>query len=489
MLAYFHRTIRMAVDQTPIRTVLRGLNPSVAHRAADKPNIDEIYAPPHHAVALSADRALVIGGRGVGKSFWAAVLAAAEAREIAAKAYPLLRLDRLDVSLGFHEAAFGSEGVAPSPAALKAALEIAHDPVSIWRSVLMKALVANVGPTKLVDRVKWLETDPESFEDALLKEDAARAKRERPLLLVFDALDVLATDWETIRKLTTALARLALEMSARRAIRLKLFMRRDQFMDMRRSTFADFSKLRTAAVELEWRPVDLYGALFTRLWGDPNAHRVLRKLGRTIPLSMPEGDLPSDLKDDPKKQEVLFAALAGEFMGTNRKRGRTYTWVPKHLADAHGETSLRSFLIALREAAERANRPGLAIDSHGLNAGVLKASGTRREELKEDHPWVEDALEALSGLTVPCDEEEMLSRWRDGNVLPRIRRRRDPQRPAAPLQLEVPDYGTPEQGLLSALIDLGVVERRAGMRVNVPDIFRVAARMKRKGGVALPRRS
>ena len=37
-------------------------------------------------------------------------------------------------------------------------------------------------------------------------------------------------------------------------------------------------------------------------------------------------------------------------MGTNRRRGKTYTWLPNHLADAKGQVSPRSFLIAVREA-------------------------------------------------------------------------------------------------------------------------------------------
>jgi hypothetical protein len=464
------------------------LNPSVAHKAADKPSIEEIYSPPRHADALDPNRALVIGGRGVGKSFWAAVLANKDSRAAAAESYPKLSLDRLEVALGFHEGALGTEAVAPSPAALKTALDIVDDPASIWRSVLLKVIAPELGPKKLRERVKWLEEDPETFEDALLQADNKLDRDGRTLLIVFDALDVLATDWETIRKLTLGLSRLALEMGSRQAIRLKLFMRRDQYEDMRQTTFADFSKLRTAAVELEWDAVDLYGVLFTRLWRDSKANPVLSKLGRNVGIAITGSDLPRFLKTDETKQAALFATFAGEFMGASGKRGRTYTWVPKHLADAHGETSLRSFLIALREAAKRAtDRQELAIDHQGINAGVLSASDTRREELKEDHPWVEDALAALDGLTVPCAVSEMIDRWHDAHSLDKIRNRTHRERPAVPIQLELADAAIPEMALIDALSDLGVIERRDQDRINVPDIFRVAAKMKRRGGVA-PRR-
>lgn len=477
------------IDQEPIRSALRRLNPSVAHRAADKPNVSEIYSPPRHADALDPNRALVVGGRGVGKSFWAAVLADAESRAAAARAYPSLNLAALDVVLGFHEGALGTASAAPSPAALKSALRATTDATAIWRSVLIKAIAPDVGPEKLTERAQWIIDDPEEYENHLIAADKERTSRRRTILVVFDALDVLATDWETVRELTRGLARLALEIGSRRSIRMKLFMRRDQYEDMARSTFTDFSKLMTARVLLEWAPIDLYGALFTRLARDSESSATLSQLARDAGILLDGDDLPLALRIDEEQQSRLFATFASEYMGSDKKRGRTYSWVPKHLADAFGETSLRSFLIALREAADRASMDQrIAIDYQGINAGVLRASDTRREELKEDHPWVDDALGALSGLTVPCAEAELIALWQAAGTVDSIKERSDSERPAAPIQLEL-YQGDGEQALLQALIDLGVIELRNNLRVNVPDIFRVAANIKRKGGVApRPRR-
>jgi hypothetical protein len=267
-------------------------------------------------------------------------------------------------------------------------------------------------------------------------------------------------------------------------------MRQDQFQDIRRmAAFADFSKLFTAKVELDWNSVDLYGLLFSRLLHDRKSSEVFTRLCQQEEIAIQDGNLPNSLKEDEERQEAIFGTIAGAFMGTNKKRGRTYTWLPKHLADAHGETSLRSFLIALREAALQAgDRLDTAVDYKAINAGVQKASDTRREELKEDHPWVEDALDALEGLTVPCLEQEIIDRWRDAKTLERINQRDSLAKPAAPIQLESKDYEPPEKALVVALLDLGVVERRDQERVNVPDIFRVAAKMKRRGGVAPKKR-
>lgn len=471
--------------------MLKSLHPSVAHKAAEAPSLEELYAPASHADALDPERALVVGGRGVGKSFWAAVLADETARSKAAELYPQLQLDKWDVRLGFHEGAQGAGTLAPSPASLKRALALVEDPTWIWRSVVLAALAPEKGPRRLSERVEWLQNDPETYDEIIFDKDRPSLE-SRKLLLVFDALDVLANDWDTIRKLTIGLARVALEMSSRNSIRIKMFMRTDQFEDMRRKTFSDFSKLRTGAVELDWKWTDLYGALFTRLWRADISEKSAKEIAKSFRLET-VGDLPMVLRRDENIQQKFFSAFAGEFMGTNRKRGLTYTWVPKHLADGHGDTSLRSFLIAIKEAAGAAqDRTMLAIDYVGINQGVLKASETRREEIQEDHPWIQDALAPLGGLTVPCEEEEILIRWEHDKVIDKIQSRSDPERPAAPIQLSIVDlefdHWAGEVALMEALIGLGIAERRAYDRINIPDIYRVAAKIKRKGGVAPKRR-
>lgn len=483
------------IDQSSIRSVMKALNPSVAHRAAETPDINEIYAPPSHADALDPDRALVVGSRGVGKSFWAAVLADQKTRAAAAAAYPKLNLNSFDVSLGFHEGSIATNSIAPTAPVLKVALALCDDPAWIWRSVVMKALAPGEGPERLTERVKWLMGDPEEYTEFIGAAESRLLDSGRRALIVFDALDVMANDWNTIRDLTVGLARVALELVSSKTIRVKMFMRRDQFNDMRQKTFADFSKLRTAAVELDWSYKDLFGALFSRLWQDNRSSDAVTALATEAGIVGKKSDgVPVVLRDDEVAQERLFALIAGEFMGVNAKRGRTYLWLPRHLADGHGETSLRSFLIALKEAAESTSDLNpLAVDRVSINQGVLKASQTRREEIKEDHPWVEDAIPPLEGLVVPCADQELISRWHDNDTVAKIRRRHDPERPAAPVQLStLADDDTPraaEAALLQALEELGVIERRGEGRVNVPDIFRVTAKIKRKGGLAPRRRS
>jgi hypothetical protein len=284
-------------DQTSIREVMKAINPSVAHRAAETPDIREIYPPPSHADILDPDRALVVGSRGVGKSFWASVLNDPGTRVAAAEAYPKLRIDRFDVYLGFHESAGGADSIAPAASTLKRALEVSEDPVWIWRSVVLKALRPDLGPSRLTDRIRWLQEDPEEYEDIKASPENQLAAQGRKALIIFDALDVMATDWAVIRSLTVGLARVALELVSSRTLRIKMFMRRDQFNDMRRKTFADFSKLRTAAVELNWSYPDLFGALFSRLWRDDRSKKAIREIARNVGISSTLDTTPRSIRE------------------------------------------------------------------------------------------------------------------------------------------------------------------------------------------------
>jgi hypothetical protein len=72
------------------------------------------------------------------------------------------------------------------------------------------------------------------------------------------------------------------------------------------------------------------------------------------------------------EQRTLFEAIAGQWMGPDRRRGSTYLWLVGHLADAKGETSPRSFVLALKEAARRTRdryRDGYALHYRGSRMG------------------------------------------------------------------------------------------------------------------------
>jgi hypothetical protein len=172
-------------------------------------------------------------------------------------------------------------------------------------------------------------------------------------------------------------------------------------------------------------------------------------------------------------------------MGSNKKRGRVYTWLPLHLSDAAQTCSPRSFLTAWKKAAEHHPAPvGRAVDHLGLQEGVRWASRSRLEELYEDYPWIQPALKALRRQFVPMEREQLLDIWAAEHVIDTIREKAS-QESRTPVKFLA---GDEPSALLSSMRDVSVMEERANGKINVPDIFRVEAAILRKGGVAVPKR-
>lgn len=473
-----------------IRHALAGLDPASSHEPTQAPEVGRIYTPSGHEAALDPDRSLVVGGRGSGKTFWSSALAGPESRAYAARVYPRTRLENCQVKLGFAGVDITRDG-APSPEILDELIDRdGHDPTMVWRAVVLFHAAAAIGeplPASWRDVLPWVAEDAQRVQATLRRVDETLARQDRRLLVVFDALDRVGRNWDEIRKRTKALLRIVLAFRSYRAIHLKVFLRTDQIADPAVTDFPDASKIVGARVALSWERRDLYGLAYLLLANDPTcsdefSRLVERSIQRHLAEETPR-DLPIALKDDEAEQETLFAAIAGRHMGRDPRRGRTYTWLHNHLADAHGQVSPRSFLVALNAAAS--NRPApadTAIDPKGIHAGVKRASELRVEQLREEHGWIGQALEPLADLRVPCQQTDMLARWRQAGTVQDIRAGAGTGGFLEPLEFVTssPD----ESALIDALRRLGVLERRPDGRINMPDIFRVAAQMLRRGGVS-----
>jgi hypothetical protein len=110
-------------------------------------------------------------------------------------------------------------------------------------------------------------------------------------------------------------------------------------------------------------------------------------------------------------------------------------------------------------------------------------------ELREDHWWIDDVLNPLQGKTVPCPPEEFVTAWKGDNTLSRLKKEHDALvNPSsgnqAPSLMPAHVDSDKEEGLIKALEEIGVVEIRPNRKINVPDLYRVGALVKRKGGVA-----
>jgi hypothetical protein len=438
----------------------------------------------------------------MGKSFWSAALVNDDTRQYIAKSYPRLQLDRCLVSLGFAGVDADANG-APSKEELDDLIDSdGHDPQKVWRAVILNGIFRHVPPDVNVPRklrggdglVAWVTEDAARVQLLLRSLDDRLAQEHRRIVIVFDALDRLGSDWRDIRERTRALLQVALAMRTYRAIKVKIFLRVDQAEDGGIASFPDASKLLSlgARVDLTWEHRDLFGLLYTLLLNDDVAHNAFVSIVRKatgIVIAAKDGAvslLPVQLKDSESFQSQIFIALAGRYMGSSATKGRTYTWLHKHLADAHGRVSPRTFLEAVRKASDYrgVTDSELAISPAGLRFGIQSASDVRVTQLREEYRWIDSVLEPLADQQVPCPAEQLYERWIDAGTVGRIAGSKG--KFLEPIEFSEDDAARPVM-ILHALLRIGIAERRSDGRINIPDIYRVAAKMLRKGGIA-PRR-
>lgn len=268
-----------------------------------------------------------------------------------------------------------------------------------------------------------------------------------------------------------------------------MFLRSDQVAATEVADFPDASKVLSSAVELSWPRHELYGLLWHYL-----ANGESGDLFRDFLQDGDGGWQPTDVgqrrlfavprsfmrEEDQRKK---FHGIAGPWMGRGPKRGFPYTWIPNHLGDTEERVSPRSFLAALRAAADdTASRyPDwqYALHYDGIKQGVRRASRIRVAEIREDYPWMDLVLTPLQGVIVPCSFEEITERWRTSGVLDHLSE--DVEQNAVKLPPSRIEEGP--DGVRGDLESLGIFQRMRDGRVNIPDVFRVGYGLGRKGGV------
>lgn len=475
-------------DFSAIRAAIASFEPSPRVEPNETISVERAFLPEGHRGVLDLRRQLVVGNRGMGKSFWTHALLSPDLRGRLADVYGHRLLTGTDVVVGYN----GSDKVSPTAPTIDEVTSLLASgvhPDLIWRAVLIriasKYLPDRAGRS-LDDVIVCLQDDPNLYSVVLSAADDELARTGSTLLVVFDALDRLGRDWDSIRRLTRALLSLAVGLQSFSSIRSKIFMRVDLFSDQDLFRFPDSSKIKNDHVNLIWRPTELYGLLLFELLRNDLSREPLEMLATRERVSEALPRAGVDSWTHAAAQAPLINGIAGEFMGSNKKRGQVYTWVPLHLSDAAQTCSPRSFIIAWKKAAEHPPAPdGRAVDHLGLLDGVRSASTSRLLELYEDYPWIQPALEALRRQFVPMEREQLLDIWESQGVIKAIRETASTEPRFTPVKFLV---GDELSALLSSMRDVGVMEERANGKINVPDIFRVEAEILRKGGVAVPKR-
>lgn len=471
-------------DMARVRAAVQHAIPFTTANYGNLPKPSEVYVPPSHLKALRLDCNLVIGARGVGKSFWASALSSTAVRDLLGKS--LRELDTARVSTGF--------GMQPQPDdypdgdTFSALIRDGNEPYQVWRAVvsrwLRKRARIDIPASSWTETLNWVKENPESFARLLLAASESFARDGKSGLIVFDALDRTSSNWQEMDKIVRDLLRLVLHLKSYNGLHGKVFLREDQY-GRSVTAFPDASKLDATRVELTWAIHDLHGLLWQTLCNAEEAHgEVCRSLYTDVAGKPPKNVDNRYILDDPARRETslqrtLFEQLAGPWMGRDRRRGVPYVWAVSHLADGNGRTSPRSFLSAIRSAAndseERYPSHQYPLHYESIKRGVQKASEIRVAEISEDYPWVRTVMGPLEGLTVPCQFSAIKELWIE--TLPQ----------------GAPNLGTPSlppqhasegwNGVRTDLERLGVFDTKRDGRIDMPDLYRVGFGLGRKGGV------
>jgi hypothetical protein len=462
----------------------------------------QLFLPWTHQKALQLDCSLVIGARGVGKTAWATALLASHDDQPSAALLRLLFPHSLRTVAGFSDRDHDSH---PPTPVFDALMRDQVDPYNIWLAIVLRSLQTVSTPLpkeSWAASASWVGDHLEEAWGMVSQANQALGTANTHQLFVFDALDRVSRDgnWLHVSAAIKALLRLVLELKNFKYLHVKVFLRTDQY---NRGSFADLpdiAKIRATRVELLWSLIDLHALLWQCLCnGPPSATREAFRTWclRSSPASLfgspgeavtpisPEArwELPLPVQQEESVQRQLFERLAGRRMGSGTRRGVPYTWIVNHLADAQGQATPRSFLTAIRKAAEesiyRFGDTEHPLHYEGLKRGVQVASTMRIDELKEDHPWLPELMRPFSERRslVPFIEEVFEHVLNDafGSVpegVPGLADR---------LPKDLRNQGI--YGLTTYLAQLGLLTPMQDHRLNMPDIYRIGFKLGRRGGI------
>jgi hypothetical protein len=473
-------------DVSKIRNALIEAIPYTTANYGETPGIEHVYTPPAHEKALRLEASLVIGSRGVGKSFWTAAINDEKIRSELGNS--IHELKNTSVYIGFSTK--DDIDAYPDKETFTQLLGQGFTPYEIWRAVaarwMSKTTCSYIPSRDWSDTVEWVRDNPEQVTRLFQSANAVFELEDKRALILFDALDRCSDNWQEMDNIVRDLLRVTLWLKSYSKIYTKVFLRTDQFprqiMD-----FPDASKIWAAKVELTWQIHDLHGLLWQLLCnaqGERGA--ILRNLYEKAVGQPPiqggsnSWSLANKVKRDEPEQRKLFQKLAGSYMGKDQRRGIPYVWVVRHLADGKGQTSPRSFLAAIRSAAEDSlgKYPDYkdALHYESIKRGVQEASSIRIKEVAEDYPWITELLNPLERLNVPCEFSAIEERW-DSEFLKGLGTLTSKNR-LPPQNLK---EGWP--GIRKDLERIGLFEMLQDGRVNMPDLYRIGFRLGRKGGV------
>jgi len=344
----------------------------------------------------------------------------------------------------------------------------------ISQSEMMTLPGAEIG--KVVEAFRSLESKPLLALDDL---DRALEERDRWAVVSYDELDIVGGyDWESMIASIRGLVGFWANYSRRWArIRPKIFLRTDLFRRHGQSLGADLIKLAANRAEITWSDRNLYAMLVKRI---ANASSRLAAYCHQSRLAFEEDDdlglIPRLRKDTDAKP--LIEKIAGQFMGANLKKGRTFTWLLTHVRDGNKHAIPRALVRLIEEAASQEKERSLATYGRILDPRSIRRAldVVSREYVLQvnthELPWLPGVERRLKGQGVPMDRraiENLLSKDWNGPWDQAGSGVRAPADNAAQLT--------------DLLLEIGVLGSRSKKKLDVPDLFLAGLGLTRKGGV------
>lgn len=470
----------------------------------------DVYVPISHLQALNPDRMVVEGMRGSGKSFWTGVLVNPELRR-SLGSQPLgidLRAALANITHS-HAIALDTPTAArtfPSISELPQLLALPGvTPETIWSVAILRLFPVDplLEMPQSTDTynlwqapIAWAGQNPGRIARALDLLDQRLVSVNETALVMFDALDRASHDLAEVSSITAGLLRVMLNLRFAKGLRLKAFIREDVLAQAGVSV-VDGSKLLNNKVKLQWTQADLYGLAFYRIAQHSSTFRTQFERIAKVAWKLNAGRYQCDAADDPSTQKLLWRILVGDYMGKAATKGHSYPYIFNHLSDGLGRVAPRTFLTALHAAIASAStqyseKPHV-IHHEAIKDGVREASTARVTELHEEYQWIDPALQCIKDQqkTVPIDRSDLEKIWLKNNavVLHTIESMRDkaliPWRSGA---------SNPEkiEHLRTTLEQIGIIKSRlkdGGERIELPDIYRLAYRIGRHGGISTHKKS
>ena len=328
--------------------------------------------------------------------------------------------------------------------------------------------------------IPYIIEAPEQWENFLDDLNEYMESGNRWIFLTYDSLDRICDKYADLFPYIRTLLSFWYTHSRRwNRICSKIFLRNDLY-DSQLLSFPDSSKISGNSLKLEWDTLALYRLLVKKMAnaGEPELVDYL-KLTDGLISEEPDGELGYIPTEHEAVMVSFVDCLIGHYMGSNRKKGMSYSWAPNHLQDTHGALSPRSFLKCYSAAAAKMyEKPGeiaklsgtLLINPSMLQGAVVDVSEDRVSELQEEYEWLEELKKAFSGVTLLIEKREFIKKiqmdlWSEEKQLPALS----------------------PQGIFDVLEKLGIVMVARDGRVNVPEIYLHGFGMKRKGGIRRPK--